>query len=113
MATVPDLTDVKGYLGDDHSWSDAEITLALSAQTEDQARKVTYTPDPGDPTWFPAALAQALCRRVQVALSLQPLPLAVQVTMSDYNAAQVRVGSPSSDPLVRDLERPYRKLVIG
>lgn len=113
MATIPTMSDVKGYLGDDHSWDDVEIANALAAQFGDQDKKTAYVADPEDPTWFPDALATALCRRVQVALSLQPLPLGVQVTLSDANAAQVRVGSPSQDPLVRDLERPYRKLVIG
>lgn len=109
--TVPTLDDVKNYLGADHSWSDAEIVSALAAQAGDQAKKCT-NPET-TPGLMPDALAQALCRRTQVALSLQPLPLAVQVTLSDVNAAQVRVGSPSQDPLVRDLERPYRKVVIG
>lgn len=114
MATIPTLPVVKVYIGEDTSWSDAEIALALAAQREDQAKKVTFpTPPVEDPTWVPEALATALCRRTQVALSLQPLPLAVQVTLSDVNAAQVRVGSPSKDPLVADLERPYRKLVVG
>jgi hypothetical protein len=114
MATIPTLTIVKAYIGSDTSWSDAEIDLALAAQREDQAKKVTFpTPPVEDPTWVPEALATALCRRTQVALSLQPLPLGVQVTMSDYNAATTRLGSPSKDPLVADLERPYRKLVIG
>lgn len=114
MATIPDLTAVKAYLGTDHSWSDSEISAALAAQVGDQAKKVTYpTPPVEDPTWIPDALAQAICRRTQVALSLQPLPLGVQVTLSDVNAATTRLGSPSKDPLVYDLERPYRKLVIG
>lgn len=113
MATIPDLATVEAYLGADHSWSSLEVMRALEAQAGDQAKKCTIPTDPLDPTWMPAALAEARCRRVQVALSLQPLPLAVQVTLSDVNAAQVRVGSPSKDPLVADLERPYRKLVFG
>ena len=113
MATIPDLTAVKAYLGTDHSWSDSEIQAALDAQVGDQAKKCKVPVDAEDPTWMPDALAQALCRRTQVALSLQPLPLGVQVTLSDVNAATTRVGSPSKDPLVADLERPYRKLVLG
>lgn len=62
---------------------------------------------------WPESLRQALCRRTQVALNLKPLPLAVQALLSDANASQIRVGSPTQDPLVRDLERPYRKLVLA
>lgn len=114
MATIPTFTVVKAYMGSDVSWGDAEVADALASQVGDQAKKVTFpTPPVEDPTWIPDALAEALCRRTQVALSLRPLPLGVQVTMSDYNAATTRLGSPSKDPLVADLERPYRKLVIG
>lgn len=114
MATIPDLAAVKEHLGSDHSWSDSEIEDALAAQVGDQAKRVTYpTPPVEEPTWIPDALAEALLRRTHVALSLKALPLAVQVTLSDVNAAQIRVGSPSQDPLVRDLERPYRKVVVA
>jgi len=113
MATIPDLGAVKEYLGTDHSWSDLAIQDALDAQAGDQAKKCTIPTDTGNANWMPDALAQALCRRTQVALSLQPLPLGVQMTLADGAAATVRLGSPSRDPLVSDLERPYRKLVIG
>lgn len=113
MATIPSFTDVKDYLGPDHSWSDLAISDALAAQAGDQAKKCKIPTMAGNPTWMPDALAQALCRRTQVALSLQPLPLGVQVTVSEYNAATTRLSSPSRDPLVADLERPFRKLVIG
>lgn len=114
MATIPDLADVKDYLGSDHSWSDSEIEAALAGQVGNQAKRCTYpTPPVEDPTWIPDALAEALLRRTHVALSLKPLPLAVQVTLSDVNAAQMRVGSPGKDPLVYELERPYRKVVLG
>ena len=113
MATIPSFTDVKAYMGSDHSWSDAEVQRALLAQAGDQAKKCTIPTDALDPTWIPDALAEARMRRTQVALNLQPLPLGVQVTVSEYNAATTRLGSPSRDPLVADLERPFRKLVIG
>lgn len=113
MATIPSFTDVKAYMGPDQSWTDAEVLDALNSQAGDQAKKCSIPTDPEDSTWIPDALAEARCRRTQVALALRPLPLGVQVTLSDSNAAQVRVGSPSQDPLVRDLERPFRKLVIG
>ena len=113
MATIPSFSDVKAYMGPDQSWTDDEVERALLAQAGDQAKKCAIPTDTEDATWIPDALAEARCRRTQVALSLQPLPLGVQVTLSESNAAQVRVGSPSQDPLVRDLERPFRKLVFG
>lgn len=113
MSMIPDLSAVKDYLGPDQSWTDLAIQNALTAQAGDQAKKCKIPTMVGDPTWMPDALAEARCRRVQVALSLQPLPLGVQVTISDYNAATTRLGSPSKDPLVADLERPFRKIVIG
>lgn len=113
MATVPDLAAAQAYLGSDHSWSASDIADALAAQAGDQAKKCAIPVDDVDPTWMPDALADARLRRVHVALSLKALPLGVQVTLSDSNAAQVRVGSPSRDPLVADLERPFRKLVVG
>lgn len=113
MATIPDLSAVKAYLGSDHSWSDEEIQAALDAQAGDQADKRTIPTDPEDPTWMPDALAQALCRRTQVALSLQPVPLGfVEIAGGDVSVAP-RAGSPSTDPLVRDLELPYKRRFVG
>lgn len=113
MATIPDLDAVKDYLGTDHSWSDSEIQSALDGQVGDQAKKCSIPLDVDAPDWMPDALTEALLRRTHVALSLKALPLGFQVTVADATAAQIRVGSPSQDPLVRDLERPYRKLVLG
>lgn len=109
MAAVPDLTAVKAYLGSDHSWSDDEIQAALTAQAADQASRLRAT----SLTAYPDPLPEALCRRVQVALALKPLPLGVQVTLSDANAATTRVGSPGRDPLVRELEAPHRRRAVG
>lgn len=109
MAAVPDLAAVKEYLGSDHSWSDEEIQDALTAQVGDQANRLKATALAA----YPDPLPQALCRRVQVALALKPLPLGVQVTVSETNAATTRVGSPGRDPLVRELEAPYRRRAVG
>jgi hypothetical protein len=113
MAMIPDLADVKAFLGSDHSWSDAEIESALAAQIGNQAKRCEIPVDPEDETWMPDPLAEALLRRVHIALSMKALPLAVQVHLSEYNVSPSRVGSPSKDPLVKDLERPYKRLVVG
>ena len=109
MADVPDLAAVKAYLGPDHSWSDEEIQDALTAQAADQAGRLR----PTSLTAYPDPLPEALCRRVQVALALKPLPLGVQVTLSETNAAATRVGSPGRDPLVRELEVKHRHRGVG
>ena len=109
MADVPDLDAVKAYLGSDHSWSDEEIQAALTAQVGAQASRLKATAI----ATYPDPLPQALCRRVQVALAIKPLPLGVQVTISETNAATTRVGSPGRDPLVRELEAPYRRRAVG
>jgi hypothetical protein len=113
MGTIPDLTAVKAFLGSDHSWSDAEIESALAAQVGNQSKRCSIPTDEMDPTWMPDPLVEALLRRTQVALALKPLPLGfVEIAGGDVGIAS-RAGSPSTDPLVRDLERPYRKLVLG
>lgn len=111
MADVPDLAAVKEYLGgeSDHSWEDEEIQAALTAQVGDQAARLKATAV----ATYPDPLPLALCRRVHVALALKALPLGVQVTVSETNAATTRVGSPGRDPLVRELEAPYRRRVVG
>ena len=109
MADVPDLAAVKAYLGPDHSWSDEEIQAALTAQEADQAGRLREA----SLTDYPDPLPEALCRRVQVALALKPLPLGVQVTVSETNAATTRVGSPDRDPLVRQLEVKHRHRAVG
>lgn len=109
MAAIPDLAAVKDYLGSDHSWSDDQISATLLAQVGDQAAKIRTQ----DPAEFPDPLAHALCRRVHVALELKALPLGMQVTVSETNVAQTRVMSPSKDPVVVDLETPYRKRIPG
>lgn len=109
MAEIPDLDAVKAYLGTDHSWSDEEIQDALTAQAADQASRLRAAAL----TDYPDPLPQALCRRVQVALALKPLPLGVQVTLTETAAATTRVGSPDRDPLVRQLEVKYRHRAVG
>lgn len=114
MPVAPDLTAVKAYLGSDHSWSDAEITAALTAETAAQTRACRFPADPAAPAAplpYPADLAEALCRRVAANLANRSLPLGVQANMSEMSVSTTRVGG--GDREVARLERPWRRLVVG
>lgn len=102
---APDITDVKVYLGDDHSWTDSQIQSALDAETAAQAARCKI------PVEFPADLAEALCRRVAANLAVRALPLGLQSSMSEMAVSQVRVGG--GDREVKRLEGPYRRLTVG
>jgi len=82
----------------------AEVGTALEAETAAQARACRV---PAPDAYWPADLAEALCRRVARNLAMRNLPLAVQ--MSEMGGT--RIGS--IDPEVRRLEAPYRKVVLG
>lgn len=97
-AGVPDDTTILAVTEDEET----EIVTATLSANATASATVTATV-------YVASLVEALYRRVHVGLSLKPLPLGFQVTLSDVNAATTRVGSPSTDALVRDLELPYRK----
>jgi hypothetical protein len=60
---------------------------------------------------WPSDLVEALCRRVARNLAMRALPLAVQMSNTDMGAVATRLGS--SDPEVRRLEAPYRRLVVA
>lgn len=70
------------------------------AEVADQARRCRVDP-------YNEALAAALLRRVQRAMAMRNLPLGV---LQDESGA-TRLGS--TDPEVRRLEAPYRKVTVG
>lgn len=92
---VPSLDEVAAALGKDAD----DVEAAYLAEVDAQAAACRVDPYGSD-------LAQALVRRVQRALHMKNLPLGVTL---DENA--IRVGS--SDPEVRRLEAPHRKVVLG
>lgn len=106
MATAPDLTAVKAYLGDS-SYTDDEITSALNAEIAAQQR-VCRVPEADGA--YPDDLGQALMRRVSRNLAMKALPLGLQTAMSEAAVATIKVGSDSE---VRRLEAPWRKVVVG
>lgn len=104
-SALPDLLDVKAYLQESAAqWTDPELQEVLDAETAAQARvcKVGAV--------YPADLRSALLRRVQRALAMRPLALAV--LQGDAEAGTTTV-LPGRDPEVRRLEAPHRKLVLG
>lgn len=100
-AAFPTLAQVKTYLGITGSGMDTTVQDALDAETAAQRRVCEVGP------FYTADLAQALKRRVARNLALRGIPLAV--LQGDAESGNLRL--PGSDPEVRRLERPYRKLV--
>lgn len=93
---VPTVEEVAAELGR----TVAAIQDAYGTEVADQARRCRVAP-------YNMALAGALVRRVQRSLAMRNLPLGV---LQDESGA-TRVGS--TDPEVRRLEGPYRKVVVG
>ncbi|GAA1977531.1 hypothetical protein GCM10009798_43440 [Nocardioides panacihumi] len=106
----PSLADVQSYLTsaglNPAKIGDAAIADALEAERQDQANRLRFPLG-----LYDDSLAEALCRRVARNLSVRPLPLGVQPTVTDAGAATAYIGS--TDPEVRRLEAPYRKVTVG
>jgi hypothetical protein len=100
---LPDLAAIKTFLGAALStqYGDAKITAALAEETRAQADACTI------PVAYPASLARALKRRVQVNLAMDGQPFAV----ADYDGAVARL--PATDPIVRRLEARWPKSPTG
>ena len=117
MPTPPDLGAVKTYLrieaADDSR--DPEISSALAAETAAQRRVLRASafgvdPEPpAEPVAYPVDVAEALCRRVARNLALRGIPLAVLQGSAEGGPTV----TPGSDPEVRRLETPYRRLPSG
>lgn len=105
--SVPDLDDVKTYLGASIAATDDEIEGALVAESAAQAAVCKI---PTDPAEYPDDLAEALRRRVARNLAIRGLPLGLQTSMSEAAVATTRVGT---DPEIKRLEAPHRRLVVG
>lgn len=108
--TADVLPVVTGYLGADTSWTPAEIEQTVEAEIAAQAAVVRF-PDITTGDNGPPALLEALCRRVARNLAMRSSPLGVQSSMTEFGTSAIRLGS--TDPEVRRLEAPYRRLVVG
>lgn len=101
---APTLPEVKSYLGSDHSWTDAEINDALTAETAAQARRCKV-PDP-----YPSDLGQALKRRCARNLAARNVPV-VQFTSFEGGGSTARV--PKLDAEIARFEGPFAKRKVG
>lgn len=102
---IPNLDDVKEYLGQT-SVSDDVIDAALLVETMAQADVCRI---PLDADEFPEPLAEALKRRVAVNLAKRNLPLMVPQGDAEIGPAFI----PRTDPEIRRLEAPHRRLTVG
>lgn len=82
-----------------------EIEAALTAEASAQAKRCRI------PEVYPPDLVEALCRRVARNLAVRKLPLGIQPIITDTTAVGAHVGG--TDPEIKRLETPYRKLVKG
>ena len=93
---VPTAEQVATRLGK----TEPEIAGAYAAEVADQSSRCRVDP-------YNDALAEALLRRVKRNLAMRALPLGVQTD----ELGATRIGS--TDPEVRRLEGPYRRLVVA
>ncbi|WP_028654878.1 hypothetical protein [Nocardioides sp. J54] len=84
------------------------VENAYEAEKAAQARVCEVPADGAD---WPADLAEALCRRVAVNLTVRGLPLGVQASISEAAVGIARVGG--GDREVDRLEGPYRTIPIA
>lgn len=101
----PDVPAVRAYLKEAGlQWSDAELQDELDAETASQASVCRVG------AVYPADLRKALLRRVQRALAMRALPLAVLQGDAELGTTTML---PGRDPEVRRLESPYRRRPVG
>lgn len=104
-AEMPDLDACKTYLGIDpgNTARDVEVQNALDAEAGAQRSKCRI------PAAFPTDLREALLRRVARNLAMRLLPLGV--LRGDGEAGDTRLSG--TDPEIRRLEGPWRKVRMG
>ena len=100
--TIPDLTAVKGYLGET-SWSDDDIQDALDAETAAQAQYCSEA----SITAYPDDLGQALKRRTARNLAMRSVQLGIVGSGTD-----TPMRTSALDAEVRRYERPYQKVTV-
>lgn len=101
---LPTLAQIKAYLGSETSRTDAEITEALAAEIVAQSNVCRVS------SVYPADLAEALKRRVQRNLYMRGLPSGLETINTEAGGMGVRI---STDPEIRRLEAPYRRLAVA
>jgi hypothetical protein len=99
---MPSVTTCNNYIGD-HSYTDEQVQEMLDQERDAQFRVCRV------PAAYPKDLRGALHRRVQRALHMLALALAVRETVDGESSMVV----PGNDPEVRRLERPWRRRPLG
>lgn len=103
-AGMPNVSDVANYLRSAAaSWSTADLQEELDGEAAAQRSRCKIR------AVYPDDLRKALFRRVQRALAMRALPLAVLQGDAEGGASIL----PGSDPEVRRLEGPHRKRTVG
>jgi hypothetical protein len=102
-AAMPTVDELRDYLGDTSHDNDT-LTAALAAEAAAQRARCTV------PAVYPADLREALLRRVARNLAARSVPVA---SFSAFDGGVTSTRVPSSDPEVRRLEAPYRRMVVG
>jgi hypothetical protein len=105
---LPTADDLDAYLtagSGAHDWSDDDLSGALAAEQDAQRRMCKIGPV------YTADLREALLRRAQRNLALRSNALAM--FRGDAESGDPQAFLPGTDPEVRRLERPYRKLPLG
>lgn len=100
---MPVAADVVAYMGGT-SWENADVEDALAAEAAAQRARCRVA------AVYPDDLREALLRRVLRNLALRSLPLA---TVPGDGEGSAPMPVPHTDPEVRRLEAPHRKLTVG
>lgn len=106
-AEMPTAGDVLDYLtsgGQSSSFSEQQIESFLASERAAQARRCRI------PASYPPDLRMALLRRVQRAMAMKGIVYDGETTDFDGGTTTFR---PTSDPEIRRLEAPYRKVILG
>lgn len=108
-----DLATVRAYVQvPATALSDEDLQRMIDASSDDQAQRCAWpeVDDAGQPLDRPAALDQALLRRVQREIAARNLPLGmVGLDASEYGPERL----PYFDALVEEHERAYRRQVLA
>lgn len=108
MTARPTLTEIRAAIGvPATAVPDVDLQRVYDAEVASQAARCNVGDEPDVDT--PPPLAQSLVRRVQREVAARNLPLGMIGIDSEYGAQRL----PNTDALIDDLERPYRKQVLG
>lgn len=106
MAAALIVADVQDYLsgaGLSSAWSEAEIEVALIAESKAQSRRCSV---PTGSTGWDEDLLEALKRRVLRNLAMRRLPLGI--SESEVSGTATRLGA--TDPEIRRLEAYFLRM---